>query len=85
LSYKLGLPAEKRELLRIATSNRALAGKTLELTLTPPFTEIANRFQNANSRPYRDIPRTWDALLERLLSWAKLSLGMTDTITPPRD
>jgi DNA invertase Pin-like site-specific DNA recombinase len=69
LQYKLGLPEEKRDLLKIVTSNRLVAARNVELTLSLPFNEIANRFQNSNGPPYRDTPRTGDKLnnlLERL-------------------
>jgi DNA invertase Pin-like site-specific DNA recombinase len=71
MAYKVGLPDEKRDLLRIVTSNRAVQGKTLGLTLAAPFDEVANRFHNVNSPPYRDTPRTWDGLLPKLLDFFK--------------
>ena len=66
LTYKMGLLEEKRDLLKIVTSNRKVDGKNMELMLYLPFSEIANRFQNANGGPYRDVPRTWDTLILRL-------------------
>jgi DNA invertase Pin-like site-specific DNA recombinase len=71
LAYKMGLPEEKRDLLRIVTSNRVVERKTVGLTLAPPFDEVANRFQNTNSSPYRDTPRTWNVLLPKLLTFFK--------------
>jgi hypothetical protein len=64
--YKLGLPEEKRDLLKIATSNRQVEGKRVDFTLSFPFLEVANRFKNTNGAPDRDIPRTWDSLLSQL-------------------
>ena len=66
LSYKLGIPEEKRNLLRIVTSNRTVSGKNVILKLNSFFDEVANRFQYACGSPYRDVPRTMDTLILRL-------------------
>ena len=71
--YKLGLPEEKRDLLKIVTSNRQVAATKVELTLAQPFCELANRFDNSSGAPYRDIPRTWDRLIENLWDFFKLN------------
>src|SRR5207249_8027073 len=71
LQYRLGLAEEKRDLLKIVTSNRQAAPKNVELTLAQPFCEVANRFQNSNGAPYRDMPRTWDRLIEKLWEFFK--------------
>lgn len=63
LSYRMGLLEEKRDLLKIATSNRELSGKNIEVKLSFPLCELANRFNSACGDPHRDIPRTWDRLL----------------------
>jgi hypothetical protein len=68
-SYKLGLPEEKRDLLKTVTSNRALDGKNIVLTLALPFAEIGNRAKTSNGGPYRDTPRTLDSLLHNLIKW----------------
>lgn len=62
--YKMALPEEKRDV----TSNRLVEGKSVDVVLNFPFLEIANRFQNTNGAPHRDIPRTWDAILPKLLA-----------------
>jgi DNA invertase Pin-like site-specific DNA recombinase len=66
LGYKMGILEEKRDLLKIATSNREMDGKNALIEPSAPFYEVANRFKNAYSGPHRDIPRTWDRLLDRL-------------------
>src|SRR5204862_272434 len=43
LQYKIGLPEEKRDLLKIVTSNRHVEGKNLAITMSFPFCEVANR------------------------------------------
>jgi len=67
--YKMGLAEEKRELVRTVTSNRQVDGTKLCVTLAPPFCQVANRFENINGVPNRDIPRTIRQLLERLHKW----------------
>jgi len=67
--YESDPPDEKRELIAIVTSNRQVTGRNVDLTLSPPFREIANRAGNANSGPSRDIPRTLDALVRNLTPW----------------
>ena len=67
LSYEKAFPEEKRELVRIITSNRVASGKNVELKPSIPFREIADRFIYAGSAPGRDIPRTLDRMLERLI------------------
>jgi DNA invertase Pin-like site-specific DNA recombinase/uncharacterized protein YueI len=74
--YKLALPEEKRDLLQIVTSNRWVQQKNVEVTLAPAFREVANRLENSIGSPYRDIPRTLDGLLERLLK------HFTDEVAP---
>jgi site-specific DNA recombinase len=69
LLYKTASPSEKRELLRIVTSNRTVRGKNIEITLKIPFREVANRYNSLSSSPYRDRPRTLDALLHILVTW----------------
>lgn len=68
LAYKLGLPEEKRDLLDSVTSNRLVSGKTPEIMLASPFNEVANRFECTSGGPRRSIPRTWHALIKRLLT-----------------
>ncbi len=50
LQYQMALPGEERDLLQIVTSNRLVVAKSVELTLSPPFNEAANRFQVAGWR-----------------------------------
>jgi len=66
VSYELGLPDEKRELLGLVTSNRHVDGKNLVISLAEPFHQVANRFQNPNGSPFRGVPRTLDKLLAAL-------------------
>lgn len=75
LSYKIGLSEEKRDLLKIVTSNRQVCKKSVDLRLSIPFDEVANRFQNSNGAPYRDIPRTWDRLIQKLAAFFKANSG----------
>lgn len=76
LQYEMGLAEQKRDLVKIITSNRRVDGKKLAFTVSFPFDEVANRFKNANGAPYRVIPRTFDTLLVRFIEY------FTQTPTP---
>jgi site-specific DNA recombinase len=69
LQYKFGLLEEKRDLLKIITSNRLVEGKRVDITFSFPFSEVANRSKNSNGGPMRMIPRTSDLLLSKLIPY----------------
>ncbi len=71
LSYQMGFPEEKRELVKTLTSNRQVALKKLELKPSIGFREVAKRFENTGCDPEPTIPRIWDPLLDLL---SKLNL-----------
>src|SRR5262245_51282914 len=73
--YKNTLPEEKRDLLKVLTSNRYVEGKNVVVKLNLPFNEVANRFQDENGAPQWDIPRTWDRLFEKLVEYFKNNPG----------
>ena len=52
LSYKTGTVEQKRKLINVLTSNRAVDGKSPEIVLRLPFNEIANRPQFSNGGPF---------------------------------
>jgi len=68
-NYKMRLPEEKRDLITIVTSNRAVRAKTLDISLSPPFDAVAKRWKGSNCGPRQDMPRTWDRLIPILLKW----------------
>lgn len=47
LLYKSGFPEERRILLETVTSNRSVCAENIEITLSQPFEEIANRAKNS--------------------------------------
>lgn len=67
-AYKVGIPAEKREVVDSLTSNRVLNGKSLEVSLKSPFHLIANRSKLLDGSPRRDIHRTWGRLIPRMIN-----------------
>lgn len=73
VSYKMGFAEEKRDFLKIATSNRTVNGKIIELKLKFPFQELENRLFLLNGSPERDRPRTYylDVLFDRLYEYFK--------------
>jgi len=78
LQYKFALQEEKRDLLRIATSNRLVDGKKVDITLAFPFSEVSKRFKNTNGAPHRDIPRTWDRLLAQFSEFFTVNPGFSN-------
>ena len=71
LSHQMADPEEKRELLKIFTSNRFVDAKSLCLEPSIPFRDIANRFKNTGCDPQQDIPRIWDGIIEHLITLKK--------------
>jgi len=69
LLYKSAVPEEKRDFLKIVTSNRDVSEKNVDITLAAPFDQVANRNKISYGAPYRDVPRTLDALLKNLMTW----------------
>lgn len=68
LSYEMGTQDEKRDLLRIVTSNRSVERKSVESSFRICFA----RFGSAEflyGGPYRDTLRTLDAFWLELLSF----------------
>lgn len=68
LSHQMANPEKQREMVRILTSNRKVAGKKVTLKPSLPFAEIANRASFTDGAHQRDIPRTWDGILSILTS-----------------
>ena len=71
LTYKTGLPDEKREILKTVTSNRTVLGKNVEITLSKPFFLISTRGGVPGGSPKRDRLRTLDTLVDKLVKVAK--------------
>ena len=71
LSYELKLPEEKRDFLKIVTSNRSVEGKNIAIMLKSPFDEVANWSKNTSGCPLRDRLRTLGQLIENLMEFFK--------------
>jgi site-specific DNA recombinase len=82
LLYQASLPNEKRDLLKIITSNRTISAKNVVITLKVPFSDVANRYLSSNSRAYRDRPRTLEALLKNLMAWFVANPTASFEMTP---
>jgi DNA invertase Pin-like site-specific DNA recombinase len=69
LSYRLANPEEKRDLVKVFTSTRKVAGKELCLEPSLPFREIANRSKNNNCSPQNKTlaAQTFTEWLQRIL------------------
>ena len=57
---------ERRDLLKIATSNREMYDNNHVIEPSVLFQEIANRFNLFNGALDQTIPRTWDKILDTL-------------------
>jgi DNA invertase Pin-like site-specific DNA recombinase len=66
LSYRMGIPEEKREIVKLVTSNRVVSDKSLYLEPSIAFRELANCLKTTPCGPKRGIPRTWNRLLSIL-------------------
>ena len=69
LSYELKLPEERRDFLKIVTSNRSVERKNIAITLKSPFDEVADWSKNTNGCPLRDRLRTLDRLIGKLMEF----------------
>jgi site-specific DNA recombinase len=76
LAYRAAVPEEKRELLKILSSNRTLDGKTLTIMLKLPYRLVAERANVFDGCPRRaqglDVKSLWDELFPRLLQSLQL-------------
>jgi hypothetical protein len=66
LSHQNALPEEKREMVKILTSNIWVQGKDLEVEPSLPFGLIANRSKIAECDPQRDVGRRCLLTIESL-------------------
>jgi DNA invertase Pin-like site-specific DNA recombinase len=66
LSYKMANPQEKRELVKIVTSNLYVKDKSLSIELNYPFQVIAERAGVPSGGPQRDTPRNLSVILSQL-------------------
>jgi DNA invertase Pin-like site-specific DNA recombinase len=68
LSHKLANSEDAREMLNIFTSNRQAEGQKICLKPSISFQEIADRPKIDGCAPERDIPRTWDRIIDTLVA-----------------
>jgi len=66
LSHAFALPEERREMVKIFTSNRLLNGKKIDFKPSLPFQDIVNRPEFSGCGQQQDIPRTWDKIIDTL-------------------
>jgi hypothetical protein len=81
LSYRVARPEERRDLVKIITSNFETDGKSVSIKLQNPFQIIAEREAVTDGSPCRETARTVPALLSQLL---KL-LEKSDLVQPKTD
>ena len=68
IAYENANPAEKCDLVKSLVSNLTLIDKNVDITLKPEVDWVANRPKPSYGAPYRDVPRTWNELLQKLLA-----------------
>ncbi len=75
--YKTAHPAEKRDLIRELTSNLKVSGKNVVVEPKLFVQLVTERPKSPKGRPFRGVPRTWDAILVQLLKHftAEVSAG----------
>lgn len=71
LSYEIGNPVEKRNLVKMVTSNFEAEGKSVLVKLETPFQMIAERESFSSGGPQRDTARTLRPLFKMLLQYFK--------------
>jgi site-specific DNA recombinase len=71
LSYETANSEEKRDLLKIVTSNREINRKNVVVKLSLPFAHIAERAFSPYGAPQRGTPRICDDLISRLTRLAE--------------
>lgn len=67
LSYKLGTPSEKRELVQIIFSNCEAEGKSLKIKMKKPFQTVLDRDRFPVGRPQQAAPRNIVAWIRKVL------------------
>ena len=68
-SYKKATDGQKREMIKITTSNLFAEGKSLKIKLEKPFQIVADRLLVPSGVPRRAATRTLSALLKQLLKF----------------
>jgi DNA invertase Pin-like site-specific DNA recombinase len=69
LSYESAIPEERRELVKIITSNFEAEGKKVLVKPRYPFELVAARAKLSCGSPHRGVPRTLSALLSQLVEY----------------
>ncbi len=66
-AYENANPDEKRDLVKNLFSNLSLIDKNVSVALKPSVQLLTNRHKMLHGAPSRDVHRTWDRLLKKLL------------------
>jgi DNA invertase Pin-like site-specific DNA recombinase len=87
LLYENGSDEEKRRILSVATSNRRVSGKNVEIAVPEPFLFLASAQKTACCALSAPLPRTSEWLADALLTWAEdhqpAAEELADKLCPP--
>ena len=75
LSYKVGSPERKRELLVLTTSNREIGGKNLKIELNYPFSLVGNRLLSKKVPMTEAHLELWRKIFRKLVNWSMAHPG----------
>jgi len=75
LGYKLGICGEKRDFIKMATSNRTVSGKNVVVEPRFPFNLIKNGSTVLDSAPSRARLRTLDEMLAKVVGYFESNPG----------
>jgi site-specific DNA recombinase len=83
LLYETLKPDEKRDFINVLTSNRPMRFNHVAVELPFSMWHLADRHQLSKCDPYRGVPRTWDALLPRIIEWVKSAdISLRESMRP---
>lgn len=69
LSYKIGNPDKRRDLVKMITSNFSAEGKSVSIKLEIPFQMIAERPSTNSGGAHRAVTRTFRPLVKKLVQY----------------
>ena len=82
LLHEFANPRERRDLLSEVTSNRTVSRKTVVIELQEPFHSVAAYLETHRCDPHRDIPRTFDAVFDKINDFVRAQIEKEKALRP---